>query len=907
MSVFVGAGEAINGYDPFDFSRLITNAVSAGSPSATIFSMQDATTGALWTFQGAGFGNFSGGLPGAGDIASIDLARGPAAFSLTGLSLPAQSLWTLLSAGQFGAATALLFAGADNISGSAYNDRLAGFDGNDQISGGDGHDRIEGGFGNDTLDGGAGNDKFFHLAGGDSGIDVYDGGADADFLYLSRIGGRALTLDVAQMASVTGATLGDGTVIRNMEGVEFSGGGGNDTFIFNAPLLAGSAFFGGGGVDTLIASLSTLTTALLFEAPGQNGPISIEGVTIGVDVERFEIASGAGDDVLIGGGAGDLLTAGAGADFLVGGAGDDTLRGGKDNDYLNGGGLDGSSVGTGNDHLRGGPGDDTLVGGGGVDTLLGEDGNDFFIAGAGDFVDGGAGVDSIAVNFASALGAINIVTAQSGFTIVGADISAVNVEQIVEATTAAGNDSFTIAAPTASGAYSFDAGAGSDRFAADFSTAAYALTIDETGVSDFGAALSVFLSGVETLDIIGGLAGDDITGGVGDDTLHGGDGDDVIHAGVGQDLIFGDAGNDTVVGASIGAVIDGGDGIDQATLDGSGIGTPRVFDLFRFSGPTGAYFSGATFSNFEAFIVIGGSGDDTFNFSGLAGDNMAMGGDGADMLTLNLSRSSEAIDFQFDYLASASATLFIDQVETIRLYAGAGDDTLSADAAIYELSGGDGADLMTGAGRPDSLAGDAGADTIFGGDHNDTLDGGADNDRLDGGAQRDLIFGGAGDDNIDAGTGDDTVDGGGQRDSVFGGSGLDLIDGGNGNDTLTGGTGGDTLLGGAGYDILQGDDGDDVLDGGGLNDVLFGNAGNDLFVFSTGGGVDTFRDFTAGAASEDVIRLVGFGAAFDSFAEVVAAASDDGRHTTIDFGNGDAIVLRNVLVSALDADDFIFG
>jgi hypothetical protein len=60
-------------------------------------------------------------------------------------------------------------------------------------------------------------------------------------------------------------------------------------------------------------------------------------------------------------------------------------------------------------------------------------------------------------------------------------------------------------------------------------------------------------------------------------------------------------------------------------------------------------------------------------------------------------------------------------------------------------------------------------------------------------------------------------------------------------------------------------------------------------------------------ASASVARLVGFGAAFDSFAEVLAAATDDGVHTTINFGGGDVIVLRGVLVSQLAADDFTFG
>jgi hypothetical protein len=80
-----------------------------------------------------------------------------------------------------------------------------------------------------------------------------------------------------------------------------------------------------------------------------------------------------------------------------------------------------------------------------------------------------------------------------------------------------------------------------------------------------------------------------------------------------------------------------------------------------------------------------------------------------------------------------------------------------------------------------------------------------------------------------------------------------------------------------------------------------------MIVFNLGGDTDTIRDFTAGAGVGDVILLIGFGTALDTFAEVLAAATDDGVHTTINFGGGDVIVLRGVLVSQLAADDFTFA
>ncbi|MEZ5920034.1 MAG: hypothetical protein R3C60_01655 [Parvularculaceae bacterium] len=102
--------------------------------------------------------------------------------------------------------------------------------------------------------------------------------------------------------------------------------------------------------------------------------------------------------------------------------------------------------------------------------------------------------------------------------------------------------------------------------------------------------------------------------------------------------------------------------------------------------------------------------------------------------------------------------------------------------------------------------------------------------------------------------------------------------------------------------------GADTLYGETDNDRLTGGSGNDTFTFNVGSQGDTIGDFTAGAATDDVIGLVGFGTAFDSFAEVIAAASDDGfGNTVIDFGGGQTIAIENVAVVQLDSADFIFG
>lgn len=126
-------------------------------------------------------------------------------------------------------------------------------------------------------------------------------------------------------------------------------------------------------------------------------------------------------------------------------------------------------------------------------------------------------------------------------------------------------------------------------------------------------------------------------------------------------------------------------------------------------------------------------------------------------------------------------------------------------------------------------------------------------------------------------------------------------------ENLSGSVFADTLDGSAVANRLAGGAGNDALDGLAGNDHLIGGAGNDAFVFfSNAPGADRVADFTPVAGTDDVILLFGFGAAFDTFAEVEDAASQIGVDTVIDFGGGDTITLEGVAVGSLRADDFLF-
>ncbi|MEO1242981.1 MAG: calcium-binding protein [Pseudomonadota bacterium] len=338
----------------------------------------------------------------------------------------------------------------------------------------------------------------------------------------------------------------------------------------------------------------------------------------------------------------------------------------------------------------------------------------------------------------------------------------------------------------------------------------------------------------------------------------------------------------------------GGSAADTLTVSGSFAGTDFAKGGVRAFGEAGDD------------TLMGGAGKDTLNGGGDA--DFIVAGAGADTVFGGAGNDQIDSGTQRDFIdAGGNHDSAFGGNGRDTLFGNNGNDTLSGGRGKDVLDGGKGFDYLLGGDDGDSLTGGVLDDTLVGGAGNDNLDGGEDDDRILGGSGRDVIAGGSGDDLVDAAAGADIISGGTGRDDMFGGTGADVMSGQGGNDTLSGGGDNDTITGGNGFDVLLGGDGDDVLEGGNLNDILLGNGGNDTFVFSPGDDTDTLRDFVAGAATDDVIRLTGFGTAFDSFADVLAAASDDGSDTTIDFGGGDMIIIQNATISDFNADDFVFG
>jgi serralysin len=277
---------------------------------------------------------------------------------------------------------------------------------------------------------------------------------------------------------------------------------------------------------------------------------------------------------------------------------------------------------------------------------------------------------------------------------------------------------------------------------------------------------------------------------------------------------------------------------------------------------------------------------------------------------------------------------------------GTGNDTLTGNAAANIMNGGAGNDVLNGGTGSDTLNGGIGQDTIIlvnglAGDF-DNINGGTERDLLDmsgvtnGAIWIDFGYNVISGPNTATGTNLFTSAGDGrvvQMDSMYGTSfndtmrgdaGSNLIDGGAGDDQLLsyspydtvtpysslgdvmlGGIGNDLLFSGTGNDYLDGGVGNDTIEVGGGTDTVVTGTGNDVVFFSPNCGTDTVTDFTGGAGVVDVLRLYGFGTAFDTAAEVKAAATQHGLDTWITLP-GTTIILQNFTATSLVADDFVF-
>ena len=281
----------------------------------------------------------------------------------------------------------------------------------------------------------------------------------------------------------------------------------------------------------------------------------------------------------------------------------------------------------------------------------------------------------------------------------------------------------------------------------------------------------VDFSGINRFQVTGTSQNDNINTASGNDTINSGAGDDNIDAGEGNNTINAGDGNDTIDAGGIGNdTIDGGAGVDNLTLNLSA----QTGNIVINNATTGINLTGiVTATNFENFTITTGSGNDTFNQSGLVNNIIVKSKD----------------DFR---TGAGNDTINTGLGDSDFADGGAGDDLLIVDYSIGDT--GRGMTLSTGVATEGfqgvayrlNAAGNATLDRVdFSGINQFQVTGTSQNDNINTASGNDTINSGAGDDNIDAGAGDDNIDG------VNGASltpGLGEID------SLTGGTGSDRFI-----------------------------------------------------------------------------------------------------------------
>ncbi|MCA8889514.1 MAG: hypothetical protein KDA46_11830 [Parvularculaceae bacterium] len=749
---------------------------------------------------------------------------------------------------------------------------LFGGAGNDYIRGGSGDDSaIEGDLGQDTLGGGMGADVFdFDFLPEISNdtildlepLDVIDLSGIEYAFQLGEVGGLDLTyIGFASFSGVAGEMRWFNTSTQTIIAIDADG----DTNTDHSIIVAN-------GIFTLYESTENRLQLFTDAAPttgadslvGSNGGDTIDGLDGNDTIHGLagwdNLSGGVGNDLILGGDDGDTVSGGDGDDTIDGGVGFDNLYGDDGNDTLNGG--------ADNDYLYGGAGNDVLVGGDAGDHLRGGEGVDTLT--------GGIGVDEFRGTLSELSGdLITDFTAGEWITVDGAaiDPSSFMVSFSGGETTLSFGIGDPLLPPTTL------------RFTGDHTSMlsgmiaiydGYSTRLLIGGPDDFG----------QTLAVHGAAA--PFAGGASNNTGE-------VDFAYDQDwfaitLTAGETYNFELTGFPSGEgtmtdpfmrLFDAAGGLVEFNDDHYADAGQTYYvgreSYFQFTPTT----TGVFYASAGSFAA--GLGTYTLKVSelGVLGPNEQVGGRFADSI---------------DGGANDESLLGLG-----------GDDSLFGFDGLDVLHGDDGDDSLDGGSGDDTLDGGAGADTLEGWSGRDSLLGGDDGDLLYGYGSHDSLYGGNGDDDLRGNGGRDLLNGSGGNDVARGGLGDDRIFGGGGADTLFGNEGNDSLTGGGGGDRLKGDDGDDTLNGRFGADTVSGGAGDDLFEFRLGHGADIIDDFTAGAGSEDVIQLIAFGAAFDTFAEVLAASSQVGANVVIDFGGGDSITLENTVLASLHADDFTFG
>jgi Ca2+-binding RTX toxin-like protein len=758
------------------------------------------------------------------------------------------------------------------------------------LTGGSAADSLTGLGGYDTLIGGA-SDDYLNSRTGDAKI---DGGAGNDS-WAADLSAEAMPVVVNCATSQTASQgVAAGLDIRNIEAISLTTGAGadnlssagyalNDWVNVNAGddsvslgLGKDTAYGGSGGVDTLIVNWSVVTVAINWADTnyGWNRFTTSDGLNQidYIDFEKYILTGGSANDTLYGGGDYDVILGANGDDYMNSRGGTAKIDGGAGNDTwaadLSGraarvlvdcaasqttsqgavAGLDIRNIEC--LQLNTGAGNDVLSTAGFAfnDTINTNAGDDSVAVGLGkDVVNGGDGVDTLIVDYASATTSVRWSDQNYGWYLYADKAGTgsarfANFEKFVitggsaadqlrgggnndTLSGGAGNDVLT----SLSGVDIINGGDGTDRWVGDQSSSVknLSLTLSATGGGTL-ANNGTQLTGIEAI------------------TLNTGSGADKIYtvSVIGNDDVYTAAGNDTV---NLGRGIDranGGDGSDLLIFNytsstTSVTSTDLGYGWCKYADAAGA--NSITYANFEQFEMTGGSADDRLfggsaddKITGGAGNDVMQGYGGNDIL------SGGAGNDVFRFSASRNGLDTITDAESgdiIRIWgAPLTDPVTTGDGTTL---GNGGVQIRVNADNTTTLF--VGTDGSAGADVTITLNGTY-------AATAFTVV--VSDIKLTAGS---TSPGTPGDDNLVGTSGNDILSGGVGNDQLNGKAGDDTLDGGTGLDKLIGGLGRDTMTGG---------VGNDTFIYQTVGDSqpgsiyrDTITDFTATAGENDKIDL----------------------------------------------------
>jgi Ca2+-binding RTX toxin-like protein len=393
------------------------------------------------------------------------------------------------------------------------------------------------------------------------------------------------------------------------------------------------------------------------------------------DAKANKFKGGYESDYLYGYDGNDELRGGWATDNIYGGTGRDILFGDQNDDYLYGE--------VGDDRLDGGSGNDRLQGGGGKDVVLGGAGDDVISLTAGT-ANGGAGIDTLDLDFAVATKAIK-------FT----------------APAAAATKSFSGISLTGFEKFTLDTGAGKDELIG-------------------GAFGDTFNSG-DANDILKGRDGNDqLNAGAGNDAIEGGAGNDVIDTDAGNDTAAGGTGADSIYGDVGSDALSGGAGDDYLVGDGYYYGGEgATFDDTLRGGTGDDTLAGDT----GADLLYGEDGDDVLRVANNSGAQLLPekdlydGGTGFDAVSFETGgyNLGAYIDL-LDQKTNDGAAKF-DTFKSIERVIGTSiEDSLFGSNSANDLEGGYGNDELRGRGGDDFLSGGAGSDTMTGGAGKDVFD-----------------------------------------------------------------------------------------------------------------------------------------------------------------------------------------